>query len=307
MPALLQTIIVLIFTTCFAQQEEYFVTERLKSGFIPGGPGVCPSNEALNDLLIHTREGLSSILDDVVLPTFEAQAVCPCGGLGKWRRIAQLDMRDPNQQCPSTWMLKNLVFSPDKRGCGRFDTNVNGCDSVVFPTNDISYSRVCGRVIAYMLGTPSAFYPSFSGRGLEDVYNEGIFITHGPAGSRRHIWSFAAALDDDPQTTYGSQYSCPCSYSNIAWTNTVPAFIQNNYFCDSADHGPGASHDYPDDPLWDGVGCSDGSSCCEFNNPPWFCTTLDQATSDDIEMRICMDEATNNEDTLIELIDLYVM
>ena len=34
------------------------------------------------------------------------------------------------------------------------------------------------------------------------------------------------------------------------------------------------------------VGCSGGSSCCQFNNPPWFCKTLPQST-DDLEIRIC--------------------
>ena len=39
--------------------------------------------------------------------------------------------------------------------------------------------------------------------------------------------------------------------------------------------------------------------CCTFNKPPWFCTKLDQHTSDDIELRaVCDDEATDNEDDL---------
>ena len=40
------------------------------------------------------------------------------------------------------------------------------------------------------------------------------------------------------------------------------------------------------------------------NNPPWFCTTLPQPTTDDIELRNCASEATSNEDTLVQLVDI---
>ena len=46
--------------------------------------------------------------------------------------------------------------------------------------------------------------------------------------------------------------------------------------------------------------------CCDFSKPPWFCTELDQHTSDDIELRLCADEPTHNEDIPIEIIELYV-
>ena len=80
----------------------------------------------------------------------------------------------------------------------------------------------------------------------------------------------------------------------------------NNYFCDTA--APTCCHtrDYPDDPLWDGQGCGDPSTCCSFNNPPWFSTALPQTTSDDIEVRICNDKAPSYDDTPITDVDLYI-
>ncbi len=43
-------------------------------------------------------------------------------------------------------------------------------------------------------------------------------------------------------------------------------------------------------------------TCCEFNNPPWFCKQLPQPTTDDIELRLCGNEDTNDEDTLLKLL-----
>ena len=59
-------------------------------------------------------------------------------------------------------------------------------------------------------------------------------------------------------------------------------------------------------PLWDGGGCGPTGGCCESNNPPWFCKTLPQPTTDDIEVRVCGDEVLSNEDILVELIEIYV-
>ena len=79
------------------------------------------------------------------------------------------------------------------RGCGR--TTQNG-DSAIFPSNDRTYSRVCGKIIAYQNGTTNAFAPFVSGGNvnIEGPYVDGLSLTYGPAGSRQHIWSFVAAL-----------------------------------------------------------------------------------------------------------------
>ena len=73
-----------------------------------------------------------------------------CNGTRGWMRVGYLNMTDPSEQCPPGFRLyeKNGV-----RACGRY---TKGCVSVTYPSHDISYSQVCGRVIGYQQGTPDA-------------------------------------------------------------------------------------------------------------------------------------------------------
>ena len=210
-------------------------------------------------------------------------------------RVAHLDMTQPNQQCPPGF---RTITSP-KRLCGR--PGPRGCVSVKFPTNNISYSKVCGKVIAYQDKTPDAQCPyRGGGRTLEETYIDGVSITHGTP--KQHIWSFIASHGEDLNSCRG----CPCY---LQFTGTCVPFIGNNFFCDSGTASWNYSMFhlfYPDDPLWDGQGCGSNSNCCSFNSPPWFCTELDQSTSDDIELRLCADQPTRDEDIPIEHIELYI-
>ena len=81
----------------------------------------------------------------------------------------------------------------------------------------------------------------------------------------------------------------------------VPAFVGNDYFCATGNPGPGfiTTKIYSEDPLWDGEGCGPTNACCQFNNPPWFCTTLPKPTTDDLELRICRDQSW--EDSLVDI------
>ena len=75
---------------------------------------------------------------------------CSCSA-GVWMRVANLDMTDPNQQCPSGF--RDVTFP--RCSCGRpFSTR---CISTTFPVNGVEYSRVCGRIIGYQYGSPNAF------------------------------------------------------------------------------------------------------------------------------------------------------
>ena len=178
------------------------------------------------------------------------------------------------------------------------------CLHVKFSTNNISYNKVCGKVIAYQDRTVDGMCPHIGRYSdglihtIEDVYLDGVSITHGTP--RQHIWSFLAAGAENSYDCHG----CPC-YAEFNG-DRIP-FIGNNFFCDSAvDTWRHQYILYPDDPLWDGEGCGSNNLCCSFNNPPWFCTELDQSTFDDIELRLCADEITSNEDVPIEHIELYV-
>ena len=221
-----------------------------------------------------------------------------CGTRGGWMRVAHLDMTQPNQQCPSGF---SLITSSSKRLCGR--PGPAGCVSVKFSTNGIAYNKVCGKVIAYQDRTTDGMCPYIGLHTnrlihtIEEVYIDGVSITHGTP--RQHIWSFIASLAEDHNDCHG----CPC-YAGFNG-NRIP-FIGNNFFCDSAVDTYREHILYTDDPLWDGEGCGSNNLCCSYNNPPWFCTELDQSTSDDIELRLCGDEINSNDDVPIEHIELYV-
>ena len=58
-------------------------------------------------------------------------------------RVGYLNMTDPNEQCPPGFRLHEQNHS-GVRACGRYTI---GCLSVTYPSHDISYSQVCGKVL----------------------------------------------------------------------------------------------------------------------------------------------------------------
>ena len=167
----------------------------------------------------------------------------------------------------------------------------------------IQYSQVCGRIIAYQIGSIAAFYQGLHNRvGLDSYYLEGISITRGTP--RQHVWSFAGTVSGEVRSSDPSL--CPCS--NPAVQYSTPSFVGDDYFCETGTNEPCCPQGvfFADDPLFDGKGCGPTSSCCTHNNPPWFCKTLPQSTSDDIEVRICSDQGTQQNDIPFEILQIYV-
>ena len=130
----------------------------------------------------------SSILAQVYCDM--AQRNCSGNSTKGWARIANLDMTDPNQNCPAGFRLVSRT-EPPLRTCGR---SVCGVMSTTFPTYGIEYSRVCG-VVGYQFGHPDAFAPyarrlaSYDGRHAttnNSCYAEGFILTHGQS-LRQHI------------------------------------------------------------------------------------------------------------------------
>ena len=216
-----------------------------------------------------------------------------CGTRGGWMRVAHLDMTQPNQQCPPGF---RLITDP-KRLCGR--PGPPGCVSVKFSTNGITYNKVCGKVIGYRDKSTDGVCPYIGAHAhpanahrintIEEAYLDGVSITYGHPNPRQHIWSFISALDIETYRGAESCHCCPC-YENYA--GTFPPFVENNYFCDTGNS------------LWYG-GCN-RISCCSYNNPPWFCRELDGIFSNDIELRVCANQDTSDEDVPLEIVELYV-
>ena len=197
---------------------------------------------------------------------------------------------------PSNW---TTILSP-VRTCGRGPIR-RGCSSVFFSTFGLTYSRVCGRIIAYQNRNTDGFKGLVFSSHIDEPYVDGVSLTHGSMGSHQHIWSFACAIGEEgPFRTY---WLCACSNSNN-WPHST-YFVGNDYFCDSGNHVnyiPGIFHH--NNPLWDGQGCGPSSTCCQFNNPPWYCKTFLNSTFNNLEVRIC--NSGNTDDTPIQLLELYV-
>ncbi len=226
---------------------------------------------------------------------------CSCNTAGGWMRVANLDMTDPNQNCPAGFNLTTRT-EPPLRTCGR--TELIGCLSTSYSTYGVEYSKVCGRIIAYQRGSSDAFRTYFDNNttvSIDDGYVDGVSLTHGQS-PRQHIWTFANGIDE---TRFDAD-ACPCSIPD-RYTGAVPPFIGQDYFCESGSQEPFMPDVFfSNDSLWDGQGCGSNSICCEFNNPQWFCKQLPQPTTDNIELRLCANEGISNEDTPIEIIDMYI-
>lgn len=238
----------------------------------------------------------SSSTSNAPLPTLVSNSNC---GDGLWNQIINLDMTDPAQECPRGWR----GYEGSVRCCGRPVLVRSSCPAVYFPAYGYQYTKVCGRAIGYQQGSPDGFASDDSGEPSETIdgmYVDGVSVTHG--NPRMHIWTFAAGLLENGNTPTNNRHRCPCDGGQ-----QPPDFVGQNYFCETGDHDSvhNLTRFYKDDPLWDGKNCGQ-STCCTFHNPPWFSVTLPKSTTDDIEVRICGDQSTGDEDSPIAKLEIYV-
>ena len=264
-----------------------------------------PLNFKLDSLMNNSVNKVCDEVEEVTeivtatLPPRQAVPV-PCGGTG-WRHVVNLNMTDPNTDCPSGW--RETGYS--KRTCGRASDGVFTCDSVTFPVSGGEYSQVCGRIKAYQWGLTFGLDGYRQGQTtIDDAYFSGVAVMHG--SPRQHIWTFAAGATEN--YTY-SQYNCPC---DTTYNIRIPPFVAEDYFCESGYVHPGYNAPrvryslHSNDPLWDGRDCHSSSTCCSFHNPPYFTKTLSTPTTDDIELRLCSINDLIYENVAVELIELHV-
>ena len=212
-----------------------------------------------------------------------------CGSTtGGWTRVARIDMTSPQGTCPSP--LKT-IDSP--RSCSH--SGRAGCSSVYYSTFGVPFTRVCGQAIGYQYHSADAF-GGFGGLGMtiDDPYVDGLSITYDKA-PRRHLWTYAVGHAEAGSETAAK---CPCAQP--------PSFVGDHYYCESGNVGGSEDRWYANDPLWDGDGCPTGNTCCDPPNLPWFNRMIDPPSTADIELRVCRDEGSENEDVAVELFELYV-
>ena len=243
-------------------------------------------------------------LDTIIAETITLQATTStspsemCGGPG-WRRVAFINMTDPNQDCPQGLSLTGYSI----RSCGRRGTSTGKCYSVTFPVHGPQYHQVCGRITAYRWGGNNVFFGYHQqGQNIEGYYvSAGLSLTHG--SPRTHIWTFASGRFNGTSGDTRPDLRCPCDPGN---TYGSPPFVGNDYFCESVTTVDNwyARQFFPDNALWDGKDLL--NPCYGFNNPPWFNKILSVPTTDDIELRMCFTDSARLANIAVELVEIYV-
>ena len=293
---LLRLVMLLLYiSVSFVLLQQFTQADTLDLVAIPtDGNGVCPVQEKRDEVIQNITADIMDIIRDMYAPLIHN-----CGE-GEWYRVAYLNMSDPTQQCPSAWREYN---SNGIRACAR--PTSGGCPGKIYNVNhDRRYSKICGRVIGYQYGSPDAF--AEGDRSIDSSYMDGVSITRGMP--RVHIWSYVAAASERGRCDRGIR-NCPCS--SFPGGHGPPSFVGNNFYCESAYQGNCLNSRifFPNDPLWDGQQCNNEGTCCTgdgVNTPPWFRVALPDQTSDDIEVRICHNQRTNDEETPIQLLEIYI-
>ena len=121
---------------------------------------------------------------------------------------------------------------------------------------------------------------TLSGKKLRCWINfDGLSIMYG--SPRRHIWMYVAGFTSSDV----GWFSCPC---NNGSANQPPPFIGSDYYCESGNPNRCLPILLHNDPLWDGQQCVGGeATCCTHPNMPWFLKTLNETTTEDIELKAC--------------------
>ena len=283
----------------------HIVTYRVHPGLDPRNPAASCAEILSNRL--NARSGyywLWSANGSAVRVFCDMTLTCKGVG-GGWMQVAKLNMTNSSHQCPPGTRLRTDLLA--SRLCGiKFDGP--GCSSTTFDTHSIRYTQVCGKINAYQDASPDAFGAyniTTRSNNIDSNYVDGISLTHG-RNPQKHLWTFVCALDevgisDNP---LWKSY-CPCiNAQHPTSSSQPPSFVGNDYFCDTGNANQRAPLD--DNPLWDGAGCGVNNTCCMFNNPPWFLKQLPSTSTDDIEMRMCRDQHRFDEDTPIEVLELYI-
>ena len=221
-----------------------------------------------------------------------------CGVRGVMR-VAHIDMRISSVDCPAP--LTQYELDSGERMCG--STKIGqSCDSVIFPTHHLSYQYVCGRAAGFSYFHPCAFY--YYKRGgqntIDHAYVSGLSITYGPQNGRNHIWTYAGGY----QESFAHDCNCPCAVNPGA---SSPSFVGQDLYCESATrYSPQTYEWFTNNTLWDGKDCYPGSSCCDNPLAPWFRRTLQEKTTEDIEVRWCTTQGLASDRVATELLELYV-
>ena len=187
---------------------------------------------------------------------------CGNSSTGGWRRVAKLDVNN----CPEGFRSEEI---DGLKTCIVIEDEPN-CTAILFPYTGMPYSRVCGLVRGYAIGTVDGISRNRRTRGdnINDNYLDGVSVTV----NDMHIWSFVAG-------------DCMCSY-------TKP-FMSNDWTCD----GIRCMFNYTcNEYIWDHRICGEQTP---------FLKKLPVNTTGAMKVRVCRDEPRGNEDIALTALELY--
>ena len=139
-------------------------------------------------------------------------------------------------------------------------------------------------------------------RSIDSSYVDGISVTYG--SPRKHIWTFAIGLST---TVVGPHKlaNCPCSEHPGM---KPPTFVGSDYYCES--ENPSATSVfggwYTANRLWVGSCANAKSKCCNHPTMPYFIQNLGATATEPLEVRLCTNQHTNDENFGVEKLELYI-
>jgi len=263
-------------------------------GFDVEFPGVSCADIHNKNPASHGKSGYYVIETDHVHTVYCDMELECSGHKGGWMKIADYGTRR-GDSCPSGW--KMTYADRLYNGVCRSPNDNAGCHSTHFYVHKASYNKICGRVRGYQKGSPGAFR-KIKNPSIDNEYVDGISITLGTP--RKHVWTYAVGLNSN-----GAIDHCPCAeYPG----QSPPPFVGTNYYCDSGNSAAyinDATY-YTSNPLWDGYRCPPNNNCCTNINQPWFFRQMTMDRKDDIEVRLCTNEAFSDEAIVVEQLQIYV-
>eukprot|EP00033_Pygsuia_biforma_P000833 GCRY01000969.1.p1 GENE.GCRY01000969.1~~GCRY01000969.1.p1 ORF type:complete len:327 (+),score=34.86 GCRY01000969.1:65-1045(+) len=127
-----------------------------------------------------------------------------------------------------------------------------------------NFTRIMGKVSAYGYRSLDAFCSVTSDATVESFYVDGISLTAGAPGSRRHLFTLAGAAH------FENSYSCPCSGGY-----QPPLVVGDAYYCDVTARAPDLEPYVKDYVIWSKDLCgSTYAECCTDDARPYFFVDL---------------------------------
>ena len=212
-----------------------------------------------------------------------------CSGVsGNWRRIAYMNTDENPVLCPSGFEIRSDTSNPPH--CRRKNRDA-GCFSVIYPSNGMSYSHVCGTVRIHQQETPDGFQSHNdniprNGQSVNQNYVDGVSLTHGTSPNRTHIWTHTTAIK------FGDDiYRCTICYRN------KPFYIGTDFTCTAGHCTAWPCH--INNVIW-----TDRFSCAGNET---FYRQLSESTIDNTEMRMCREQDCSDKDILMSFVEILVL